>query len=166
MPGPAAPPGYAREAAAAAVAAMKHLTSASKRCLDQAQRQSRQLDDDHVGTEHIVLGVLTADRDIASLLGRHGITEEVFRAQLSDEPGPSPDGPIPLTLRAQMILGLARSAAAGDGSAISPRHLILGVIAESRDWRRRGLDGPHHLEQAAAAAGTSLSAIQSALSRS
>jgi hypothetical protein len=37
---------------------MKHLTAASKRCLDEAQRQSRQLDDDHVGTEHIVLGVL------------------------------------------------------------------------------------------------------------
>jgi hypothetical protein len=61
-----------------------------------------------------------------------------------------------------MILGLARSAAGG--GAISPRHLMLGVIAESRDWHERGFDGPHHLEQAAAAAGTSLVTIQSALS--
>jgi ATP-dependent Clp protease ATP-binding subunit ClpA len=165
MPGPRATPGYAREAAAAAAAAAGHLTAASKRCLDEAQRQSRQLDDNHVGTEHIVLGVLAADRSIAGLLARSGITETVFRAQLFEEPGPSPDGHIPLTPRAQMILGLAQPAAAGDGGAISPRHLMLGVIAESRDWRRRGFDGPHHLEQAAAAAGTNLAAIQSVLSR-
>src|SRR5580658_7127228 len=166
VPGPRATPEYAREAIAAASAAMEHLTAASKRCLDEAQRQSRQLDDNHVGTEHIVLGVLAADRDIAGMLARSGITETVFRAQLFEEPGPSPDGHIPLTLRAQMILGLARSAAADDGGAISPRHLILGVIAESSDWRKRGFDGPHHLEQAAAAAGTSLATIQSILSRS
>jgi ATP-dependent Clp protease ATP-binding subunit ClpA len=166
VPGPRATPEYGREAIAAAAAAMEHLTAASKRCLDEAQRQSRQLDDNHVGTEHIVLGVLAADRDIAGMLARNGITETVFRSQLFEEPGPSPDGHIPLTLRAQMILGLARSAAADDGGAISPRHLMLGVIAESGDWRRRGFDGPHHLDQAAAAAGTSLAAIQSILSRS
>jgi ATP-dependent Clp protease ATP-binding subunit ClpA len=165
VPGPRATPEYAQEAAATAAAAMQHLTAASKRCLDQAQRQSRQLDDNHVGTEHIVLGVLAADHHTAGLLARHGITETVFRAQLFQEPGPSPDGHIPLTARALMILGLAHSAAAGDGGAISPRHLMLGVIAESSDWRRRGFDGPHHLEQAAAAAGTNLATIQSVLSR-
>ena len=168
MPGPRATPEYAREAIAAAAAAMAHLTAASMRCLDEAQRQSRQLDDNHVGTEHIVLGVLAADRDIAGMLARNGITETVFRSQLFEEPGPSPDGHIPLTLRAQMILGLARSAATADddSGAITPRHLMLGVIAESSDWRKRGFDGPHHLDQAAAAAGTSLAAIQSILSRS
>ncbi len=165
MPGPQATPEYAREATTAAAAAMEHLTAASKHCLDEAQQQSRQMDDNHVGTEHIVLGVLTAERGIAGLLASHGITEKVFRAQLFEEPGPSPDGRIPLTSRALMILGLARSAAAGDGGAISPRHLMLGVVAESRDWRRRGFDGPHHLEQAATAAGTSLATIESALSR-
>jgi len=164
VPGPRATPKYAREATAAAAAATEHLTAASKRCLDEAQQQSREMDDNHVGTEHIVLGVLTAERGIADLLADHGITEKVFRAQLFEEPGPSPDGYIPLTPRALMILGLARSAAAGDGGAISPRHLMLAVIAESRDWRRRGFDGPHHLEQAATAAGTSLATIQSALS--
>jgi ATP-dependent Clp protease ATP-binding subunit ClpA len=164
MPGPAAPPEYVREAAAAAAAATPHLTAESKRCLDEAQRQSRQLDDDHVGTEHIVLGVLATDSDIAGRLARAGVTAEVFRAQLFDEPGPSPDGPIPLTPRSRMIISLAQSAAAADGGAISPRHLMLGVIAESRDWRSRGFDGPHHLEQAAAAADTNLDTIQSALS--
>jgi hypothetical protein len=64
-----------------------------------------------------------------------------------------------------MILGLARPAAAGDGDEISPRQLMLGVIAESRDWRLRGFDGPHHLEEAAAAAGISLADIESILVR-
>jgi Clp amino terminal domain, pathogenicity island component len=165
MPGPRATPEYTREAAFASAAALEHLTVASKRCLEEAERQSRYLDDNHVGTEHIVLGVLAADPGTADILAGHGITEEVFRAQLSEEPGPSPFGRIPLTPRAQMILNFARSASTGDDGAISPRHLILGVIAESRDWHQRGFDGPHHLEQAATAAGTSLGAVQSVLSR-
>lgn len=165
MPGPAATPEYAREAAAAAGRAIEHLTPAGKRCLDAAQAQSRQLDDNHVGTEHIVLGVLAADSKIAEALAGVGVTEDLFRAQLYDEPGPSPSGTIPLTPRANMILGLAQPAAAGDGGKIFPRHLMLGVIAESRDWRLRGFDGPHHLEEAATAAGTSLAEIESVLLR-
>jgi ATP-dependent Clp protease ATP-binding subunit ClpA len=164
MPGPRATPEYAREAAAAYAAAVQYLTAESKLCLEEAERQSRQLDDNHVGTEHVVLGVLTVDPGIAGIFARNGVTQEAFRAQLFEEPGPSPEGPIPLTPRAHMILGFARSAAEGDGGAISPRHLMLGVIAESRDWRERGFDGPHHLEQAAAAAGTNLVTIQSVLS--
>jgi len=124
MPGPAAPPEYARAAVAAADRAMAHLTLAGQSCLDAAQAQSRQLDDNHVGTEHIVLGVLTADSKTARALAAAGITEDLFRAQLFDEPG---------------------------------------VIAESRDWRLRGFDGPHHLEKAATAAGTSLADIESIL---
>lgn len=163
MPGPRATPEYTREAIAAGTEAMKHLTAASKQCLDAAQTQSRQLDDNHVGTEHIVLGVLAIDREIADKLAKSGITETVFRVQLFDEPGQSPKGKIPLTVRAQMILGFAQFAAAGNGGAISPKHLMLGVIAESRDWRKRGFDGPHHLEDAATAAGTNLAKIESIL---
>jgi ATP-dependent Clp protease ATP-binding subunit ClpA len=164
MSGPRATPQYAQEAAATSAAAMEHLATAAKRCLDEAEKQSRHLNDNHVGTEHIVLGVLAAAADVASTLADNGITEELFQAQLFEEPGPSPDGRIPLTPRAQMILGFARSAAASDGEAITPRHLMLGVIAESRDWHERGSDGPHHLQQAANAAGTSLVTINSALS--
>jgi hypothetical protein len=165
VPGPAAPPEYAWEAAAAASQAMEYLTPAGKRCLDAAQAQSRQLADNHVGTEHIVLGVLAADSETAQAFAGVGITEDLFRAQLFDEPGPSPSGAIPLTSRAKMILGFAQPAAAGDSGEIFPRHLMLGVIAESRDWRLRGFDGPHHLEKAATAAGTSLAEIESILLR-
>jgi hypothetical protein len=98
------------------------------------------------------------------MIGTDEHADRLNRAQLFDEPGPSPIGAIPLTPRAKMILGFGRAAAAGDDDGkIAPRYLILGVIAESRDRRVRGLDGPHHLEQAATAAGTNLAAIESIL---
>jgi ATP-dependent Clp protease ATP-binding subunit ClpA len=165
MPGPRATPEYAKEAAVGYAVAVEHLTAASKRCLDQAERESRRRDDNHIGTEHIVLGVFGADPGTAGILARNGVTEDLFRAQLYDEPGPSPAGRIPLTPRAQMVLGFARSAASSDGGAVTPRHIMLGVIAESRDWHERGFDGPHHLEQAATAAATRIATIESALSR-
>jgi hypothetical protein len=94
--------------------------------------KSRQRNDNHVGTGHIVLRVLGTDHGLADKLTRAGIPEDVLRAQFFDESGPSPKGKIPLTSRAQNDPGL---------------RLMLGVIAESGDWRRRGFDGPHHLEE-------------------
>ncbi len=164
MPGPRATPEYAQEAAAASALAVEHLTAASKRCLHEAERQSRCLDDNHVGTEHIILAVMAVDPSVARVLASNGVTEEVFRAQLFAESGPSPAGHIPLTPRAQMILGFARSAAISDDDSITPKHLMLGVIAESQDWQGRGFDGPQHLSTAATTAGTSLAALHTALS--
>jgi hypothetical protein len=43
--------------------------------------------------EHIVLGVLAADREIAEALARAGVTEDLFRAQLSMSPGRAPQEP-------------------------------------------------------------------------
>lgn len=92
MPVPRATPGYAREATAAAAAATEHLTAASKRCLDEAQQQSRRMDDNHVGTEHIILGVLTAERGIADLLAGHGIPRRWSVPSSSRSPGPALTG--------------------------------------------------------------------------
>jgi hypothetical protein len=50
---------------------------------------------------------------------------------------------------------------AADISAGIAQHL---TAAESRDYHERGYDGPHHLDQAAAVAGTNLETVQSALS--
>ena len=86
MSGPRVAPDYAQEAASASAAAMEHLAADGKRCLVEAEKQSRHLDDNHVGTEHIVLGVLAADPEVASILARNGVTEELFQAQLFEEP--------------------------------------------------------------------------------
>src|SRR5258708_26696637 len=85
VPGAGATPEYAREAVAAGARAMKQPTAASMRCLEAAQTQSRRLDDDHGGTEHIILGVLTADRHAADTPPRTGIPHDSLRAPLVDE---------------------------------------------------------------------------------
>ncbi|WP_020574054.1 Clp protease N-terminal domain-containing protein [Actinopolymorpha alba] len=164
MTGPAAPESYVAEAEALANQARDHLSPSAQRCLSQALHEARVMDDNHVGTEHIVLGLMAAEPAIADVLATHGITRDLFLAQLQEEPGPSPDGPIPFTPRSCMIAGLGLQAAQRErGGDIAPRHLLLGVIEESRDWARRGYVGPHHLASAANAAGTDMARLEAAL---
>ncbi len=135
---------------------MKHLAPASKRCLDAAQAQSR-------------YRAHRARRAHRRARPQRHLPEPASRKTSSALSslmgrGQAVSGTIPLTPRANMILGFAQSAAAADGK-ITPKHLMLGVIAESRDWHQRRFNGPHHLEEAATAAGPSLAEIESILLR-
>jgi len=131
--------------------------------MELAEEAARALDDNHVGTEHVVLGLFAGAREMASALSEIGVTPALFEAQLFDEPGTAPDGPIPLTPRSLRILGFALEEAEEHGSrTIEPPHVLLGVIAESEYWRSQRSDGPHHLAQAAAAAGITLRDVRDA----
>lgn len=153
---------YARDAKALAPVAFRRLSPSSRLVLTLAESQARVRDDNHVGTEHIVLGIYalgctSAKRALESL----GVTREIFDAQLEDEPGPSPSGTIPLTPRAGMIVALAGVEADRLGSgAVEPGHVLLGVIRESQRWEATGNSGPHHLRAAAEVARTTLSALE------
>jgi ATP-dependent Clp protease ATP-binding subunit ClpA len=127
-----------------------------------AQAGARELDDNHVGTEHVVLALLLqGDNAAAEVLTEAGITVSSFKEVLDDEAGPSPAGPIPYTTRAVMIGGLAVDAADQRGHGpVEPLHLLLGVVAESARWDRQHAWGPHHLRNAAEAAGTTLDRIE------
>ena len=156
---------YEKDAKALERPAFQRLSSTSRRLLAAAESQARARDDDHVGTEHIVLAIYayeqTAARRTLELLG---VTREVFGLQLCDEPGPSPSGTIPLTPRARMIVGLASVEANRTRSPlVESEHILLGVIRESQRWEATGIDGPHHLRAAADAAGTTLSALEQKL---
>jgi ATP-dependent Clp protease ATP-binding subunit ClpA len=152
---------YAKDARALERPAFQRLSSTSRRFLEEAEAQARLRDDDHVGTEHLVLAIYatepgTARRALESL----GITPVVFGLQLHDEPGPSPSGAIPLTPRARMIVSLASVEANRTGSdLIESEHVLLGVVRESQRWEATGMSGPHHLRAAAEAVGTTLSAL-------
>src|SRR5215470_928976 len=105
---------YIREAEALLRAGPPKLSALTASLLARAEAEARARDDNHVGTEHLVLGLYalgdtTAGRALESL----GISRQVFADQLECEEGPSPSGAIPLTPRAQMILGLAGVEAAG-----------------------------------------------------
>jgi ATP-dependent Clp protease ATP-binding subunit ClpA len=153
---------YIREAEALLRGDPPKLSALTAHLLEQAEAEARARDDNHVGTEHLVLGLYalgesTARRTLESL----GISRQVFADQLECEEGPSPSGEIPLTPRARMIIGLAGVAAARTASGeVQPEHLLLGVIRESEKWQATGKAGPHHLRAAAQAAGVTLADIE------
>ncbi len=156
--------GYAFEAESLLRAGPPKLSAVTASLLEAAEVEARVLDDDHVGTEHLVLGLFRIGDTIASrALESLGITRETFAGQLDSEAGPSPIGAIPLTPRAQMIVGLAGVAACG--RAVEPEHLLLGVIRESEKWQASGQPGPHHLRAAARTVGLTLVDIERRLSQ-
>jgi ATP-dependent Clp protease ATP-binding subunit ClpC len=136
------------------------LSALTARLLEQAEAEARARDDNHVGTEHLALGLYalgetTARRALESL----GISRQVFADQLACEDGPSPCGVIPLTPRARMIIGLAGGEAARAGSdEVQPEHVLLAVIREYKA-------GPHHLRAAAQAVGLTLAEVEQILMR-
>lgn len=65
-------------------------TSRATKCLDLAMTEAKALGDQHVGTEHLVLGLILEGKNIASqLLQAAGVSAETARAQvqrLHEEP--------------------------------------------------------------------------------
>jgi ATP-dependent Clp protease ATP-binding subunit ClpA len=153
---------YARDAKVLERPALSRLSSVSRRLLEEAESQARVLDDNHVGTEHIMLAIYALGPGAAmKALESLGVTRELFLAQLHEEPGPSPGGRIPLTPRSHMIVALAGAEATRMGAGpVEPEHILLGVVRESERWEATGINGPHHLRAAAEAAGTTLAAIE------
>ena len=152
---------YARDAKALERPALSRLSSVSRRLFEEAESQARALDDNHVGTEHIMLAIYSLGASAATkALESLGVTRELFATQLYEEPGSRPSGSIPLTPRSHMIVALAGAEATRMGSEpVEPEHILLGVIRESERWEAAGISGPHHLRAAAEAAGTTLTAI-------
>jgi ATP-dependent Clp protease ATP-binding subunit ClpA len=128
---------------------------------EDAPAAARDREDDHVGTEHLLLGLYRHEACAAAdVLTSLGFTSNTIVSVLSDEPGPSPDGAIPLTDRARMTLALAVRAARGAGSTqVLDLHLLLGSVSESRLWESYHSWGPHHLRDAANIVGSSLDEI-------
>ena len=157
-----APAEYAREARERAALVLPRLSAVARRALDLAQAEARKADDNHVGTEHIVLGLLAVPHcEAARAMGDVGITRAILVAQRHEEEGPSPPGRIPHTPRANRIIALAGEIAGAD-ERVCTVHLLLGVVAESDEWERSGRAGVFHARDAARAAGTTLDELRQA----
>lgn len=155
---------YAAEAHTLGAALREHADERVRVVLTaSAQAAARARDDDHVGTEHIVLGLYDGEVAAAEVLQGNGVSREVFESVLDDEPGPSPAGIIPYTTRAMMVGAQAVLEARRRGdAAVNDLHLLLGVVGESRRWEEQHAWGPHHLSVAAEKAGTSIEALERA----
>ena len=100
-----------------------------------AQDEARRLNHDHVGTEHLLAGLLREERGAAAqVLGASGVTLDAVREQIAAlaDPGQEPPrGHIAFTARAKKGFELALREATRLGQQIGTGHLLLGLAGQA-----------------------------------
>ena len=112
----------------------ERFTDHAHRAVAFAQEEARQLNHDHVGTEHVLAGLLREDRGAAAqVLGASGVTLDAVRERIEALAGHGqapPRGHIPFTPRAKKGFELALREAVRLGRNIGTGHLLLGLIGQ------------------------------------
>ena len=107
--------------------------------------QARELDDDAIGTQHVLLAIVRGNGPAASIVGSAGATVSAICAELGiNEAAPSPSltrvmtirepdvaesVQLPLTRTATKVLKSAwREADALSHKTIEPEHILLGIL--------------------------------------
>jgi len=125
----------------------ERFTDRARRVVVLAQEESRMLNHNYIGTEHILLGLIHEGEGIAAqALESLGISLEAVRRQVVDRVGEgkeAPTGHIPFTSRAKKVLELSlREALQLGHNYIGTEHLLLGLIREG-DGVALGLASEH-----------------------
>jgi hypothetical protein len=113
----------------------RRFTDRARRVIIASQKEARAARHDYIGTEHLVLGLLSEPEALAGrALAEQGITPEQIRAAMTVVLGPAKDTVpeyIPYTPRAKKVLELTlREALRLDHNYVGTEHLLLGVLAE------------------------------------
>jgi len=113
----------------------ERFTEQAQRVMVLAQQEARRLNHNHIGTEHLLLGLVQGDDDVAAqALRALGISLAAVRQQVEDVAGQGqqvPSGHLPLTRRAKTVLQLSlREALAMGDHHIGTEHILLGLIRE------------------------------------
>ena len=111
------------------------LSDHARQVVVMAQEEARQLRHDYIGTEHILLGLLSVPEGLAAeVLEGFEITVERVEADVARivRAGPEePSGPIPFTPRAKKVLEQALREALELGySYVGTEHILLGLLRE------------------------------------
>jgi ATP-dependent Clp protease ATP-binding subunit ClpA len=112
----------------------ERFTDQARRIVALAQEEARTLNNNDVGTEHILLALIREGSGMAAqALTALGITEEAARQQVEEVIGRSQRGPqrgrVPFTPWAKKALELSlREAIAIGNSSIGTEHILLGLI--------------------------------------
>jgi len=112
------------------------MSPAAREVMTLTENQARSLGHRYIGTEHILLGLLTAERGIACrVLAAAGVSQRQVRTDVERIIGrgkdAAPDGPLRVTPRSKKVLALARSEARHDRSThVRSEHLLLGLLRE------------------------------------
>jgi hypothetical protein len=124
----------------------ERFTDRARRVVVLAQEEARLLNHNHIGTEHILLGLIHEGEGVAYLaLTELGISLDAVRAQVEAEIGQgseAPSGHIPFTPRAKKVLELSlREALQLGHNYIGTEHILLGLIREGEGVAARVLVG-------------------------
>ena len=113
----------------------ERFTDQSHRAVVLAQEEARRLNHDHVGTEHLLAGLLREERGTAAqVLGSFGVTLDAVRGQIAALVGAGqepPRGHIAFTARAKKGFELALREATRLGQQIGTGHLLLGLTGQA-----------------------------------
>jgi ATP-dependent Clp protease ATP-binding subunit ClpA len=113
----------------------ERFTDRARRVVVLAQEESRMLNHNYIGTEHILLGLVHEGEGIAATtLESLGISLAEVRFQVEEIVGrgnAAPSGHIPFTPRAKKVLELSLREALNLGhNYIGTEHILLGLIRE------------------------------------
>jgi ATP-dependent Clp protease ATP-binding subunit ClpC len=111
----------------------ERFTDRARRVVVLAQEEARLLDHEHIGTEHLLLGLLSEKDGVAAqALAQMDITLDAARAQVEQKVGrgtAAPAGNIPFTPRAKKTLELSlREALELAHNSIGTEHILLGMV--------------------------------------
>jgi Clp amino terminal domain, pathogenicity island component len=121
---------------AQAIAMFERFTARARRTIVLAQEEARNLQHNYIGTEHILLGLLSEGEGIGPrALAQFGIKLDGVREEVASTIGlgqKAPTGHIPFTPRAKKVLELAlREALSLHHNYIGTEHILLGLIREN-----------------------------------
>ena len=110
-------------------------TDRARRAVVLAQEEARSLQHDHIGTEHLLLGLVAEGGGVAARALRDlGADTASMRARLRSEAGPGgeePENHIPFTPQAKQALELSlRESVRLGHDYIGTEHLLLGLLEE------------------------------------
>jgi Clp amino terminal domain, pathogenicity island component len=113
----------------------QRFTDRARRVVVLAQEEARSLNHNHIGTEHILLGLIQAEEGVAAAaLQSVGITLDAARHKVEEAVGQgqqAPSGHIPFTPPAKKVLELSlREALQLGHEYIGTEHILLGLISQ------------------------------------
>ena len=113
----------------------ERFTDRARRVVVLAQQEAARLNHNWIGTEHLLLGLLSEGQGIAArALASMGISLDAMRGAVEDIIGRGqepPSGHIPFTPRAKKVLELSlREALQLRSDSIGTEHLLLALIRE------------------------------------
>jgi ATP-dependent Clp protease ATP-binding subunit ClpC len=113
----------------------ERFTDQARQAVVLAQEEARLLTHNHIGTEHLLLGLMREDEGIAAeALESLGIKLDSVRQQVVEiigEGKKKPSGHIPFTPRVKKVLELSlREALQLGDNHIGTEHILLGLVSE------------------------------------